>query len=63
MIDDNSPFHNCQKHLNNALKHILILPDGEQEAKEETCSLARQIWARFGESEIKTKRILHSVFN
>lgn len=27
MIDDNSPFHNCQKHLIRALKNIIIFPE------------------------------------
>lgn len=57
-----SPFHNYQKHLNNALKKIVIVPCFEE--KEELYKKAAQeIWNQYLSTEIKTKKILHAVFN
>lgn len=59
---ENSPFHNYQKHLNNALKKLVIVPNlGTSD--EEFKLAARDIWRAYVEGEIKTKKILHFVFN
>lgn len=58
----NSPFHNYQKHLNNALKKLIIVP--EFETNDELYKMAAlEIWAAYSRGDIKTKRILHFVFN
>lgn len=59
---ENSPFHNYQKHLNNALKKLVIVPNlGAEE--EEFKLAARDIWRAYVGGDIKTKKILHFVFN
>lgn len=63
LIDDNSPFHNCQKHLINTLKNIIIFPDEENEEEKEIQRLAKEVWKAFTACNIKTKRMLHSIFN
>lgn len=42
----NSPFHNYQKHLNNALKKLIIVPtfDGTDEGYKKAAS---QIWTKY----------------
>lgn len=59
---ENSPFHNYQKHLNNALKKLIIVPHVSSEDEEYKIA-ARDIWKAYVEGEIKTKKILHFVFN
>lgn len=59
---ENSPFHNYQKHLNNALKKLVIVPNVCTD-DEEFKIAARDIWKAYVEGEIKTKKILHFVFN
>ena len=59
---ENSPFHDYQKHLNNALKKLVIVPNLTS-ADEEFKIAARDIWRAYVEGEIKTKKILHFVFN
>jgi hypothetical protein len=59
---ENSPFHNYQKHLNNALKKLIIVPefsDNDETYKK----VAQEIWAQYISLDIKTKRILHYIFN
>jgi len=59
---ENSPFHNYQKHLNNALKKLIIVPaiQVEDEAYKHA---AVRLWAAYVNGEVKTKKILHFVFN
>lgn len=58
----NSPFHNYQKHLNNALKKLIVVP--EFNSSNESYKLAAtEIWKQYLTLEIKTKRILHYIFN
>ena len=59
---ENSPFHNYQKHLNNALKKLVIVPAAE-ENEEAFKVAARDIWAAYLRTEAKTKKLLHSIFN
>lgn len=58
----NSPFHNYQKHLNNALKKIITLPQPNP-LDSAHVRAAQRLWAKYLKSDIKTKKILHSVFN
>lgn len=58
----NSPFHNYQKHLNNALKKMVALPEYKQ-LEQPAHRVAHRLWTKYLLSEIKTKKILHSVFN
>jgi hypothetical protein len=58
----NSPFHNYQKHLNNALKKMILLPDYKHMDQLHQ-KVAHRLWTKYVQSEIKTKKILHSVFN
>jgi hypothetical protein len=57
-----SPFHNLQKHLNIALKTLLIVPT-PCSSEEPHKRAAREIWEAYVKTEIYTKRILHYVFN
>lgn len=57
-----SPFHNLQKHLNIALKTLLIVPTPSC-SDEPHKRAAREIWEAYVKTEIYTKRILHYVFN
>ena len=59
---ENSPFHNYQKHLNSALKKLVIVPSFE-EADEAYKHAAREIWNAYVAGDVKTKKILHFVFN
>jgi len=59
---ENSPFHNYQKHLNSALKKLVIVPLFE-EADEAYKHAAREIWNAYVAGDVKTKKILHFVFN
>ncbi len=43
---ENSPFHNYQKHLNNALKKLVILPHLSS-SDEEFKLAARDIWGAY----------------
>jgi uncharacterized protein YecT (DUF1311 family) len=58
----NSPFHNYQKHLNNALKKLIAFPL-ITEQDELYKKVAQRIWIAYLHADIKTKKILHSVFN
>jgi hypothetical protein len=60
---ENSPFHNYQKHLNNALKKLIIIPSAEVGDDDIDKKVAVEIWKAYERSEIRTKRILHFVFN
>lgn len=62
-VDDNSPFHNCQKHLIKALKYMLIFPEPDSELEEEYKRVARHIWNIFCRSNDKSKKVLHFIFN
>lgn len=59
---ENSPFHNYQKHLNNALKQLVIVPKVSSEDEEYKIA-ARDLWKAYSEGDIKTKKILHFIFN
>ena len=56
-----SPYHNYQKHLNQALKHLVVLPalSGGSEAMR----VAHQLWSVFLSSRSCTKKIFHFIFN
>ena len=56
-----SPFHNYQKHLGNALRKLAVVPYlPEDEAYKRA---AAEIWRGYLDSEVRTKKILHFVFN
>lgn len=59
---ENSPFHNYQKHLNNALKKLVIVPTFE-EGDEVYKHAAKDIWNAYVAGDVKTKKVLHFVFN
>jgi hypothetical protein len=59
---ENSPFHNYQKHLNNALKKLVILPNLVG-SDEEYKMAARDLWRIYSAGDVKTKKILHFIFN
>lgn len=59
---ENSPFHNYQKHLNNALKKLIIIPPVKED-DDIFKKVAVEIWKAYEKSQIRTKRILHFVFN
>jgi hypothetical protein len=58
----NSPYHNFQKHLNNYLKKLLMIPHF-RDSDEDFQIVARAIWNLFLNAKVKTKVILHLVFS
>ena len=58
----NSPFHNYQKHLNNALRKFIVLPNITN-SDEEYKLAARDLWRAYKAGDIKNKKILHFIFN
>lgn len=56
-----SPYHNYQKHLNQALKHLIALP--ALACASEAMRVANQLWGVFLCSRSSTKKIFHFIFN
>ena len=46
---ENSPFHNYQKHLNNALKKLIIVPSGKED-DDINKQVAVEIWKAYEKS-------------
>jgi hypothetical protein len=57
-----SPYHNYQKHLVTAVKHILR-PPILTAASSNIAEVEALLWKAFTHSEIETKKILYFVFN
>jgi len=57
-----SPYHNYQKHLNLAIRHIVALP-ALTDNSSVIEAIAHNLWDVFLVSDSPTKKILHFVFN